>query len=862
MTRDRTADMKQSIGLEPPVRRLFVFREHCEISMIEKKSRPESRQKKSSGKADNGDQTSSFKQAGINVMMASTVDEKEELEDDLDPVRKPSAMRIKSGYRLASGRNAAAGTGTFKRGRKVSKINVQGRPAAEKRDRNVPIWDDSLAGLELQRKKDSRTVMFREINFVNIRAIPPTPDIITVAVKKHVPTALKKRTYTVARLVDTRMEPPPDVYTSEFHGARVDEKGELIAHSILGDEDLALSNWEKEMTIRRHNQKLLAAQLGRSEGELLMCKSDGYVEKAAAITLLDKGLSPKLHPDNCFWTLQASQGTHQILSARWWNPVPLEGLQLFNALELKGNAVFPQKNSFAEEELGKGDKSALQSKEGNPVIARVPCLLPSGTQGGQEEAKTIEDGPALCIGGTILRWTGQHGNIRERKPKSIAKTTIYRDLFTEHKGYQDSNNAVKSYSTCDRSQSLCSCGNDLDCEIENTFQTGKKERYSSRNGRTIFKSLFSKKSEEISCCHSDNVAKEMRIIVQGKVGQVVPINAVLENVGTTAIKFHWLLPSVILPRDKLYVPMIFRSQHPGIFTETWSLKTSPELEGGADIRFIFKGLARLEEDFTHDVASFEFYYHAMSVSGLQLLYSMIAVETGVASGEVTSVNQGEATQYDNVVSVAELRQMLLSLPDSDESNFQASSTTTTPTLDEEEKVDGDRKEGLLRQLYIDLQCLSFQPLLNVESVDQRKYQYGLLQAGVDQTVDSSHYLSLFYDLLPKEQPNNKEEEEEDDKIKIQKGAKAKPKAEKQSKVIKSAKGASPVEKNAPIASPGIPPEEEDILVFSPVSKYRNLTKEKKDEQVLAMYDEKMYLEVYQMLGTTVEAMCDLLAAFQ
>ncbi|XP_052787724.1 uncharacterized protein LOC128222662 isoform X2 [Mya arenaria] len=458
------------------------------------------------------------------------------------------------------------------------------------------------------------------------------------------------RTYTVARLVDTRMEPPPDVYTSEFHGARVDEKGELIAHSILGDvesylhqarlrgdiivdkpapsvpnikkcrqlenvpsnpklrEDLALSNWEKEMTIRRHNQKLLAAQLGRSEGELLMCKSDGYVEKAAAITLLDKGLSPKLHPDNCFWTLQASQGTHQILSTltRTERGCPLfpvmsgdadsiaaikgrpdggilchwkdskylseriEASQgkiviannvLFNALELKGNAVFPQKNSFAEEELGKGDKSALQSKEGNPVIARVPCLLPSGTQGGQEEAKTMsstqkrlfgnggdeekqtlrEDGPALCIGGTILRWTGQHGNIRERKPKSIAKTTIYRDLFTEHKGYQDSNNAVKSYSTCDRSQSLCSCGNDLDCEIENTFQTGKKERYSSRNGRTIFKSLFSKKSEEISCCHSDNVAKEMRIIVQGKVGQVVPINAVLENVGTTAIKFHWLV---------------------------------------------------------------------------------------------------------------------------------------------------------------------------------------------------------------------------------------------------------------------------------------------------------------------------------
>ena len=55
-----------------------------------------------------------------------------------------------------------------------------------------------------------------------------------------------------------------------------------------------------------------------------------------------------------------------------------------------------------------------------------------------------------------------------------------------------------------------------------------------------------------------------------------------------------------------------------------------------------------------------------------------------------------------------------------------------------------------------------------------------------------------------------------------------------------------IDKRGVTPAPNTPTDatEEEVLVFSPVSKYRNqLANEKRDDVLLGKYDEKVYLEV-------------------
>ena len=49
------------------------------------------------------------------------------------------------------------------------------------------------------------------------------------------------------------------------------------------------------------------------------------------------------------------------------------------------------------------------------------------------------------------------------------------------------------------------------------------------------------------------------------------------------------------------MPMLFRAPVPGSFTETWLLQTQPVLEGGAKIKFVFRGVARMFVDYMAEI---------------------------------------------------------------------------------------------------------------------------------------------------------------------------------------------------------------------------------------------------------------------
>ena len=50
-------------------------------------------------------------------------------------------------------------------------------------------------------------------------------------------------------------------------------------------------------------------------------------------------------------------------------------------------------------------------------------------------------------------------------------------------------------------------------------------------------------------------------------------------------------PSVILPRQKILFPFVFKADNAGIYTENWQLNTTPKLCGGAKIIVSLRGIA-------------------------------------------------------------------------------------------------------------------------------------------------------------------------------------------------------------------------------------------------------------------------------
>lgn len=55
----------------------------------------------------------------------------------------------------------------------------------------------------------------------------------------------------------------------------------------------------------------------------------------------------------------------------------------------------------------------------------------------------------------------------------------------------------------------------------------------------------------------------------------------------------------------MYVPVLFRSSGPGYFSESWILSTQPILEGGAPIKFTFKGIETHVQDFSREIQDIE-----------------------------------------------------------------------------------------------------------------------------------------------------------------------------------------------------------------------------------------------------------------
>ncbi|XP_063713124.1 MYCBP-associated protein-like isoform X3 [Symsagittifera roscoffensis] len=112
----------------------------------------------------------------------------------------------------------------------------------------------------------------------------------------------------------------------------------------------------------------------------------------------------------------------------------------------------------------------------------------------------------------------------------------------------------------------------------------------------------------------EEIGASCRVIFDGNQGDQVTSWLEVINYGSTVVRFNWTRekrynpfdkptdvlqqrfyfntgPSVILPRQKLLFPFVFKSDNPGIFSENWQMNTTPKLCGGAKIIVTLKGVA-------------------------------------------------------------------------------------------------------------------------------------------------------------------------------------------------------------------------------------------------------------------------------
>lgn len=134
-------------------------------------------------------------------------------------------------------------------------------------------------------------------------------------------------------------------------------------------------------------------------------------------------------------------------------------------------------------------------------------------------------GPALCIGGTILAYRGKDGNnidISWKDKIIFERSVFFRDHLTNLKSFQHSNNQ--------------------------RYKTGRQiigQKDITGDELVITENVDGQQSQ-CSQGQDDAVAKETIIMMTGRVGKVLRAHAVIENLGTTAVKFYWLVRSLFV----------------------------------------------------------------------------------------------------------------------------------------------------------------------------------------------------------------------------------------------------------------------------------------------------------------------------
>ncbi|XP_070596097.1 MYCBP-associated protein isoform X2 [Erythrolamprus reginae] len=335
----------------------------------------------------------------------------------------------------------------------------------------------------------------------------------------------------------------------------------------------ALQNWQRNMTLRRKQQKRLCEHLQKSESQLLMNFSEHYRRIQEQRSLIDRSIPAmyfgKGYSGNEFWNQPVHVGDEN------------KGLT---------TTLGQTDLGFPEEVTHVGKPRSIWREMGTNPPKYLPFHRP------WEKSLFL-----------------QH---RRTELKEVLETLDFHSPDLDGLEVIGRNRPFTSVSA----DSLSVCDDDGDKESEETISDLLDEYPDIFSEPVLGPALMfcGQPARWINTSHVGEVGIAARVTFEILVGDNAESRLTVSNDGTTAIWYDWRrLPppftfqekkkrgiqnfyfntrsGVILPRETIHFSFIFKSLSAGIFNESWEFSTHPQLLGGAMLQVTLWGIALYED---------------------------------------------------------------------------------------------------------------------------------------------------------------------------------------------------------------------------------------------------------------------------
>ncbi|KAM6470118.1 MYCBP-associated protein isoform 2-T3 [Liasis olivaceus] len=401
-----------------------------------------------------------------------------------------------------------------------------------------------------------------------------TPYSILGTLQEFRKEAIKNGHSQIARLIPEESQLSCAISVLGTYRKRPEEEKKVV--QAPPSQHLALQNWQRNMALRRKQQKRLCEHLQKSESQLLMNFSEHYRRIQEQRTLIDRSIPAmyfgKGYSGNEFWNQPVHVGD-----------------------EVKGlTTTLGQTDlGFPEEVTHVGKPHSIWKEMGTSPPKYLPfhCAW--------EKSLFLKH--------------------RRNELKEILETLDFYNPDLDGLEVIGRNQPFTSVSA----ESFSPCDDDDDDNKESSEETSPDllDEYPDIFSEPIFGpslKFCGQPARWINTSHVGEVGVAARVTFEILVGDKAESRLTVSNDGTTAIWYDWRrLPppftfqekakkrmqnfyfntrsGVILPGETIKFSFIFKSMSAGIFRESWEFGTHPELLGGAMLQVTLWGIALYED---------------------------------------------------------------------------------------------------------------------------------------------------------------------------------------------------------------------------------------------------------------------------
>ncbi|XP_075258792.1 uncharacterized protein LOC142350732 isoform X3 [Convolutriloba macropyga] len=416
-----------------------------------------------------------------------------------------------------------------------------------------------------------------------------------------------------------------EAMTASQRDMKMTNKAMSTANNRTSQDAAAINHWHDWMQERNEYRSFLGNRVDRPHEDLLMNIGDMYREKKEVLQQIDRNLAfidygKGYRVGSEFWAQPQWVGSEEtgiqftLTSSQKGYPPVYEHTGIPHDIQMeKGYVHIPpgrrgwQDSEFLAKRMRQLQQIIHEVDPKKPSQQDFDELMIRGQNSDTIAQKASTDKPqragALSHKGNLDARVSTGGHVQLIAMESPRTENLPDDFYEQH----DQEN--------------------VDAKSVNIMSPDPNKQSKSRGGSTRYVTGPALKIGGVTAAWEGNdtsrvgeIGAACRVIFDGNQGDQVTSWLEVINYGSTVVKFNWTRekrynpfdkptdvlqqrfyfntgPSVILPRQKLLFPFVFKSDCAGIFSENWQMNTTPKLCGGAKIIVTLKGVALMVDKY-------------------------------------------------------------------------------------------------------------------------------------------------------------------------------------------------------------------------------------------------------------------------